>query len=230
MQILAIDQSTSCGTVALLSDENIIAERGWRDGRFTNQHLFRLVLELLDEARAEPASIDAYAVDLGPGSFTGVRTSLAAARAMALPDGKPVAGVGSGRAIAWDLLRERHAHAVTVVGDARRGRLWVTRMVMDGGTLTNEAPYQLTPPDELGRVIHYGDLVATPDWNRIGSSLPDWLPEGTTLVASSCIPHARTIGLMACRDLKSGTPLPHAAPVYLHPPVFIRPRSYSAHP
>lgn len=121
--LLAIERSTSAASAALYRDGVRLAFRA-EPGRGRGD-AYPLVRDLLAEAGAAPGDLDAFAVGVGPGSFSGVRAALALAFGLALPAGAPVRGVLSAAAAAR-AYRRAHPDAapVRVVGDARRGHLW----------------------------------------------------------------------------------------------------------
>jgi tRNA threonylcarbamoyladenosine biosynthesis protein TsaB len=93
--ILAFDTATRVATVALIRDGTVLGERTSRAIRVLAD-----ADELLREAGLEPGELDALAVGTGPGSFTGLRIGLAAARGIALALDVPVAGVSTLTALA----------------------------------------------------------------------------------------------------------------------------------
>src|SRR5262245_57369848 len=93
--ILAFDTATSVATSALVRGGDILGERATTPIRVLED-----VDALLREAGVEPRELDALAVGIGPGSFTGVRMGLAAARALALSLDVPAAGVSTLLALA----------------------------------------------------------------------------------------------------------------------------------
>jgi tRNA threonylcarbamoyladenosine biosynthesis protein TsaB len=95
MLTLAFDTATGVATSALVRDGDVLAERASRAARVLAD-----VDELMLEAGAEPEDISALAVGTGPGSFTGVRLGLAAARALAFSLDLQVAGVSTLEALA----------------------------------------------------------------------------------------------------------------------------------
>jgi tRNA threonylcarbamoyl adenosine modification protein YeaZ len=93
--VLAFDTATHVATVAVLRDGDVLGERVTRSNRVLLD-----AQELLTEAGAETNDLTALVVGIGPGSFTGVRLGLAAARGLALARDLPVAGISTLSALA----------------------------------------------------------------------------------------------------------------------------------
>jgi tRNA threonylcarbamoyladenosine biosynthesis protein TsaB len=92
---LAFDTATAVATSALVDGDEVLGERASRA-----QTLLEDVDALLRQAGAHPSDLDRLAVGLGPGSFTGVRIGLAAARGLALSLDLPGSGVSTLAALA----------------------------------------------------------------------------------------------------------------------------------
>jgi tRNA threonylcarbamoyl adenosine modification protein YeaZ len=113
MTILAFDTATDVATSALVADGELLGERVSRAVT-----LLEDLDALLRRAGASVAGVDALAVGVGPGSFTGVRIGLATARGLAFALGVPVAGVSTLEALAAG------APGAVPVVDARRGEIF----------------------------------------------------------------------------------------------------------
>jgi tRNA threonylcarbamoyl adenosine modification protein YeaZ len=118
MLILAFDTATEIATSALVDDGEVLGER-----RSRAQTLLEDVDALLRQGGAHPRDLDALAVGTGPGSFTGVRIGLAAARGLALSLDLEGAGVSTLAALAAG------APGALPVIDARRSEVFT---VVDG--------------------------------------------------------------------------------------------------
>ena len=90
MKILAFDTSTAQGAVAVLEGERVLIERTWRREKSHSELLTAEIESTLIDAATEMSSVDAFAVGQGPGSFTGIRVAINAARALAYALQKPV--------------------------------------------------------------------------------------------------------------------------------------------
>ena len=133
--ILAFDTATDVATSALVDDGEVLGERASRAVT-----LLEDVDALLRQGGARPRDLDALVVGTGPGSFTGVRIGLAAARGLALSLDLPVAGVST-----LDALAEGAPGALPVI-DARRREVFVL----------DDEPRVLRP-EELVRGLEHGD-------------------------------------------------------------------------
>jgi tRNA threonylcarbamoyladenosine biosynthesis protein TsaB len=95
MLTLAFDTATSAATSALVRGEEVLAEGVSRAVRVLAD-----AEELLEQAGAKPSDVRRLVVGTGPGSFTGVRMGLAAARSLAFALDLPLAGVSTLHALA----------------------------------------------------------------------------------------------------------------------------------
>jgi tRNA threonylcarbamoyl adenosine modification protein YeaZ len=131
MLILAFDTATDVATSALVADGEVLGERTSRAVTVLED-----VDALLRQTGTNIRDLEALAVGIGPGSFTGVRIGLSTARGMALALGVPVAGVSTLAALAAG------APGALPVIDARRREVFVPGRVLAPSVLDVE-PHQL---------------------------------------------------------------------------------------
>ena len=103
MKILTIDTSSNCSSVALSDGASLLGECILGEDRCNSGRLPEAISGLLSAARLTPDGVDAFAVSLGPGSFTGVRVGIATVKGLALATGKPVVGFSSLAMLAMNL-------------------------------------------------------------------------------------------------------------------------------
>ena len=149
MKILALESSAVAASVALCEDEALIAQAFQNTGLTHSQTLLPLAEDLLKNCGLTMADIDLIAVAEGPGSFTGLRIGVAAAKGLAWGGELPCAGCSTLESMAWNLAG--FTGEVCVAMDARRKQVYNARFRVDG-----EQPHRLTPD----RAISLEDLIA----------------------------------------------------------------------
>jgi tRNA threonylcarbamoyladenosine biosynthesis protein TsaB len=122
MRVLGIETSGTRGGVALAEDDSVRGVRLFEKGMVHGRDVAPSIRSLCAEHGVAPGAIDLIACDVGPGSYTGIRVGLAAAKGLALALGKPVLGVASLDALAEAArgLARRLCPAI----DARWGQIY----------------------------------------------------------------------------------------------------------
>lgn len=151
MLIFAIDTALEAcsaavldtGSGAILAQESLVMSRGHAEA------LMPMIKRVLDVARLDFAQIDRIAVTTGPGSFTGLRVGIAAARGLALAAGKPAVGLSTLPAFAAPFVAADDGIPVAAAIDARHDHVYLQVVGPRGRTLF--AP-RLTPMREALRV------------------------------------------------------------------------------
>ncbi|MFI5178883.1 MAG: tRNA (adenosine(37)-N6)-threonylcarbamoyltransferase complex dimerization subunit type 1 TsaB [Vicinamibacterales bacterium] len=100
MRVLALDTTTRAGSVAIVEDDRVIAERAGDDGRTHAERLPAEIVDLVAATGLTLADIDLLAVASGPGSFTGLRIGIAAVQGLAMVLRRRVVAVPSLDALA----------------------------------------------------------------------------------------------------------------------------------
>ena len=142
MLLLAIDTAGPDCAVALARSGagggEILARESERIGRGHAERLMPMIDVLLSEAGIAFADLNRIAVATGPGSFTGVRVGIAAARGLALALDIPAVGVSSLEALAVPVSRRKSAGTAIAALDAKRGEIYLlARDLASSRTLIN---------------------------------------------------------------------------------------------
>jgi tRNA threonylcarbamoyladenosine biosynthesis protein TsaB len=122
MRVLAIDTSTEALSIAL-RDEQGTLERGLETARGHAEQILSLIDAVLGEAGVRLSQLDGIAAGVGPGSFTGVRISVAVAQGLAYGAGLPVLPVTSLEALAFPAIEGGAARVIACL-DARMGEIY----------------------------------------------------------------------------------------------------------
>ena len=147
---LVIDCATEACSVALFEGDVLIAGE-WRViGRGHAEQLVPMIAQLPERGRASR-----IAVDIGPGSFTGIRVGLAAAKALALAWRAEVVGYGALALVAAMARAESGGETVEVAMTGGHGEWFVQRFAADGAALGE--PASLSPGDAAAQVA--ADIV-----------------------------------------------------------------------
>ncbi len=93
MLLLAIDTATRQAGVALVRDDEVLAEYTWSAGVRHTQHTAPMIERALQVAGVEPSTLDGLAVTKGPGSFTGLRIGLSLAKGFAAALNIPIVAI-----------------------------------------------------------------------------------------------------------------------------------------
>lgn len=199
MKVLALEFSTAAAGLALLENGGVVVARPVDASQRRSQGLFDAVEALLKSAGWTLTDVGAFAVGRGPGSYTGLRVSLTAARGWALPEGKTVWTVSSAAALAAEIFAERpEIPQVVAWGDARRGTIWAGRFERRaGGRVRQAGEWTLLPAEARAR-----------EWADA-----HWAAPGRA-------PQAEWIG----RLFFAGGASEEWQPIYLHPAVLAAPR------
>jgi tRNA threonylcarbamoyl adenosine modification protein YeaZ len=127
MRVLAIDTALDACAAGVLdtSRSDFFASETRAMTRGHAEALMPLIARVMDQARTEFAELDRIAVTVGPGSFTGVRVGIAAARGIALAAGKPAVGLSTLAAFTAPHVAAGFAGTVVAVIDARHGQVYM---------------------------------------------------------------------------------------------------------
>lgn len=155
MKILTIATTSSIGGVALFDGPDCIGERTWVKNFQTNtshSELFSPALEsLLKDIKITLAEIDYIAVEVGPGSFTGIRVGVNAARSLAYSLNIPVVKFDSLTVLAQQAIEQKSSQQdILVAINAFRNFVYAAKFKNHEGVIKRVAdPRAVTPEDFL---------------------------------------------------------------------------------
>jgi tRNA threonylcarbamoyladenosine biosynthesis protein TsaB len=165
MTLLAFDTSMGACSAAVWRD-GVVARRFQAMTRGHAEALFPIIREVMAEASVSFADLGAISVTRGPGSFTGVRVGVAAARALALAADKPIIAATSLEVIAHcaarQLTPEQAREPFVVAMDARRGELYCQQFA--SGRAVSDA--QALSPEDCAHTMPHEECIA------VGSGAP----------------------------------------------------------
>jgi tRNA threonylcarbamoyladenosine biosynthesis protein TsaB len=158
MKILGLDTSTSCASLGIIDDDEVVAEYALYREETLSAGLVPAIHDLLAVARLDLKEIDGIAVSLGPGSFTGLRVGLSAVKGLALAVERPVVGVPTLDALACNLPFT--PYQICPLLDARKGEIYAALYKNGaGGHVEQLAPYQVLSPSALIEGIPHQETV-----------------------------------------------------------------------
>lgn len=147
MKILALESSAVACSVCLTEDEELIAQSYENSGLTHSVTLLPMAEEMLKNCGVRLEEVDVIAVAAGPGSFTGLRIGVAAAKGLAWALDKPCAKVSTLEAMAWNLAGFEGNLCPAM--DARRSQVYNALFSSDGKTVTRLTPDRAIALEEL---------------------------------------------------------------------------------
>jgi tRNA threonylcarbamoyladenosine biosynthesis protein TsaB len=136
LRVLAIDTALSACSVCVLqagaeplAQETILMDRGHAEA------LLPMIDRVASQVEGGFASLDRVAVTVGPGSYTGLRIGIAAARAIGLAAGIPVVGVATLSAFLAPLMAGKGSGVLAAAVDAKHGQIYVQVIAAGGRTI-----------------------------------------------------------------------------------------------
>lgn len=217
--ILAIETATPHGSVALVENGVIAAETVLPAGRQGSEALLPAVAGMLEARGVAPSGIACVAVSAGPGSFTGLRVGMAAAKGYCFGWGLPIALVPTLEALASRFPEERRV--LCPVLDARKKEVYAALFRREGDALLRLSPDLAVPPGALLDRLPEGEIVFCGDGLRsYGPMFRDLLGGRATLVEGPAgLPSAGAVGVLGERVFLRGSAAEprSAVPAYVRP-------------
>jgi tRNA threonylcarbamoyladenosine biosynthesis protein TsaB len=191
LNILALDTSTSRAAVAVATADGLVRVATPDPDQRHGRTLVPTIRDLLRAAGLAPQALGFVAVGLGPGSYTGLRIGLTAAKTLAYTIERPLVGFDSLELLARNAPGE--ARRVSVIADAQRGDVYAADFTREepGGPLVRTLPTRIEPIDRWVERLEPATVVLGPGLERLRVPLPgsvlridpeaDW-PNGHRLI------------------------------------------------
>lgn len=217
MNILALDTSSSSGSIAVLKDRKMVVECTVGDAGTHSQWLLKAIDSLLKSVNYSMSDIDYLAVDAGPGSFTGLRIGISVIKGLAWALGKKVIGISTLQALSYNLPYSNMA--VCPMLDARKGEIYSAlyrfekeelKTILAEQAIAPEAFFSKIAELDLGPVMFLGEGLKT----------YEGAVRSTTLEAKIAPPvlwnlKASNIALLAFEKINEAVTPAELVPVYL---------------
>ncbi|HYB42734.1 MAG TPA: tRNA (adenosine(37)-N6)-threonylcarbamoyltransferase complex dimerization subunit type 1 TsaB [Candidatus Methylomirabilis sp.] len=212
-----METATLAGSVALLAGGRLVGQTVLDVALTHSERLMAMIDRLLRDAGWRIEQLEALAVSIGPGSFTGLRVGLATVKGLALALGIPVVAVPTLDALAGNLPFA--AAPVCPLLDARKGEVYLSLYRWAGDRMEREWEYLALSPRAAAAKLEPPVIV-------LGDGVPACLPflserEGDLHVAPAAqsVPSAAVVGQLGLGLLESGAAVPAESlePLYLRP-------------
>ncbi len=151
MKYLVLEGSATAASCALLEEQKVLGEFFVNIPQTHSQTLLPMAEKLLETCGLTPGELDFFAVTRGPGSFTGLRIAIAAAKGMAMAAGKPCVGVSTLEGLARNLAG--FAGTAAAVMDARCGQVYAGLFYLWEGEVTRAEEDCALSIGELGEKL-----------------------------------------------------------------------------
>ncbi len=213
--IMALENSGMCGSIALVSPGLCVAESSLTISATHSKRLMGSVAAMLRDSGLDWPEIDAIAVSLGPGSFTGLRISLATAKGIAMAADKKLIGIPTLDGLAAQVQTNR---LICPLIDARKNQIYTALYHWQGGKCRRVSSYMAVSPEKLSARIQEPVMFIGDGGVLYHDILQDKLP-GLTNFADPAIffPRAAAIGSLALQHWQSNEFLDpaNAVPLYI---------------
>ncbi|HVJ55096.1 MAG TPA: tRNA (adenosine(37)-N6)-threonylcarbamoyltransferase complex dimerization subunit type 1 TsaB [Aliidongia sp.] len=212
-RILAFDCSGGACSAAVWSDGAIRAERMAVMERGHAEALMPQIRDVMAEAGLDFTALDALATTVGPGSFTGLRLGLAAAKGLALATDLPIMAFSGFEAVLAGIPAERRSgRPVAVAIDSRRGPVFAQLFTAEGRAA---APPEAVEPNNFEAWLPPGPILVS------GDGTPGLAAPARADIEISAVPSrisAAALARQAASLGRAGLGRLPVAPLYLRPP------------
>jgi tRNA threonylcarbamoyladenosine biosynthesis protein TsaB len=196
---IALETSGTPGSVALLQDETVVCQSILpREPRMARTFAPQ-IQQALQEVGWSPRQVDLFAASEGPGSFTGLRIAVTAAKVFAYATGCDILGINTLEVMAVQAPRDGRRTWATL--DAQRGQLYAQAFHWTAGQLQKQTEPQIWDLDTWINELRAGDVATGTGLARYQTRLP---PTVRLADPAQWTPRAATLGQLAVVRFRAG--------------------------
>ncbi|MGB2867992.1 MAG: tRNA (adenosine(37)-N6)-threonylcarbamoyltransferase complex dimerization subunit type 1 TsaB [Bacteroidota bacterium] len=174
MTVLGIETSTEVCSVGLADEQGRTKECSLVESRIHSEKLLTLVQQVCEDGNTPLGKVDAFAISIGPGSFTGLRIGLSSTKGLCYALGKPIVAVPTFQAVAEAIMRDRQeVKDVLVCIDAKQGDFYVGSYEAADGSARPRHEVGIRKLEEVGVLMAAGQVVATDRVQQLESLAAD---------------------------------------------------------
>ncbi len=187
MIVLGIETSTEVCAVGLANDDGAYAERALVESHIHSEKLLTLITEILEQQHTQLSELDAIAVSIGPGSFTGLRIGLSTAKGLCFALGKPLVIVPTLEAMAMAVYTDpQEVKRVFVCLDAKQGDCYVGGYQLISDSLVEWLPLSMVKKSRANEFLNQNNLFVITDRKDINGVLPNAVQYAKGSVVAMC--------------------------------------------
>lgn len=246
--LLAVETSGDICGVAVLRNGVFVAEHTFRHGMHLSEHLIGHIDSVLKDADAVLADVSAFAVGIGPGSFTGTRIGVMTVKTLASVQHVPIYGIDSLSALAEEYRGQQNILVVPVL-PCRAGTVYAAGWIERSDGMQNCLPAKayllgelsvsisdvLNSSAEAARSVLFCGAATTRYTVELHAGLTGTAAETAIRISfgAADFPRTRLIAALAWERLQTGDPGEDAldlVPLYISPPPISTPRPENAIP
>jgi tRNA threonylcarbamoyladenosine biosynthesis protein TsaB len=203
MIVLAVETSTLKGSIALLQDDRALVEFSLQVEETHSSQLLPAIEYVLEISGVTPGEIDAFAVAAGPGSFTGLRIGMAAMKGLAAATEKPIVGVSTLEAMAWNFPFSQNPLCPMI--DARMKEVYCAWFRFEAGTIRRLAEDRAVAPEKVIEDVKEPCIFFGSGALRYRQRLLEALGERALFPPEEIMgARASLVGLLALKRLRAG--------------------------
>lgn len=203
MYVLGIETSTPACSVGLVDEDRVLICYSQNTGLRHAERTVAMAERALQDAGLAASDLNGVAVGSGPGSFTGLRIGMAAAKGLCVALNVPLMAVSTLKGLAARVAFERLP--VCAMLDARRGEVYAGVYSLDGGALTARLPDTALPLERLMRMLPKPVLFVGEGGMTYRDRIEACLGEDARFAPASTHPSGASIAILGAEALRDGS-------------------------